>query len=147
MYPIGYCRAVGRLFVLVQFNANHRCTTGRFLVLCVHYSARALTFARARLEDVGQGEESEWTVPLIFVGALVAYRFCFKISSNKDCFIQYNFDNFGMFFLSKYVLPTCFIEHLGLTIGRAVGMALLCNLWQNTSGPLLACHSCDYYSL
>lgn len=62
---------VSERFVLVQFSAND--SGIRFLVLCAHYSARALTFARARVENPGQSEESKWTVPLIFVGALVSW--------------------------------------------------------------------------
>lgn len=43
-----------------------------FLVLCAHYSARAFTFGRARIENPGPNEESRWTVPLIFVGAITS---------------------------------------------------------------------------
>ncbi|EKM55547.1 uncharacterized protein PHACADRAFT_256255 [Phanerochaete carnosa HHB-10118-sp] len=43
-----------------------------FLVLCAHYCARALTFARARIESPPASEEAKWTVPLIFVGAITS---------------------------------------------------------------------------
>lgn len=47
-----------------------------FLVLCAHYAARAFSFGRARIENSGRDEESKWTVPLVFVGALTSTVSC-----------------------------------------------------------------------
>lgn len=47
-------------------------TATLFLVLCTHYSARAFTFARARIENPPRNEETKWTVPLIFIGAITS---------------------------------------------------------------------------
>lgn len=47
-------------------------TIALFLCLITHYMARALTFARARNMNTPSDEETKWTVPLVFVGALTS---------------------------------------------------------------------------
>ncbi|GJE90844.1 hypothetical protein PsYK624_069880 [Phanerochaete sordida] len=54
------------------WNRLRAITVVLFLVLCAHYSARALTFARARIENPPADEEAAWTVPLVFLGALTS---------------------------------------------------------------------------